>query len=908
MGSGKKPQNEEEVLGQIFDFIFKEAKKRPDKRKPIKSTGISTSGALADGIAAALEKPGLYVTDQSLRAMNDALTVEFARINADESGDIKAKFTTTNLIEFLNDPGDFLNKPQKAARKSLRDFTKAAFLGRIHQQLQGYAWAEKYNLDLDAKKAIRGHFMAEDIKEKEAARAFSTFAGMQISTSDQDSRKGYIISRASDLVGREMFGRRGWEDMSEERKIGFQDAVLRGDKAVEEYLTKTYTGNSARWGGKAWERYKDLVEDKSLDIHGKNWFNDDGIKFSDIGGYQKLEMRNIAGRIEDLQMYLKSNPNISPIERERIEKGIEQLGQTGVLISGNLSDVGNREKVLMAKNAIQDRIGNFQKEILLARKLGDRSKEKALRHEISGLRKGKRELSSMQFWSTIGTIDGAWSSMKSVWGENGENIISSVLDGSFYDDTSNQFLLTSKRKGSVSFGEYASNIKDENGKSLKIPHSSEIRFLTAVKSNNRLRNAYNSFMTNVYYLTPKSIMNTLFVNGEGFLFAAYKRAEKLGKKIDFGRLAKGDKSYWAELAKEGLSRKEIGRLSVLSKLGNFFSFGQRQRDKVKNWMDDHVFRKLRQKLYNSLVKRIADKEARALLKKWLAKGGFQVLARSIVTSILTAIGIGVTGGLGSFIAPILSALVTDILYDTAKVLIQFVLLIFFGIFGVVFYFGSNAKSNFDSQAYAYTNYAPGEVVSNPNFTGTSPIIGEDDDNNLGDFVAGSLPDGEKCLLGTSSSYTCTQGPYSKGSTPEIHTSHEKVGAIDVVGVDYFYAPAFCGKSNCTITSVSSASCGAGYAGGMVKFSAEYGGSTYEFTLIHVDTTYGSGTQLSAGQAVARVMTVGETTRACSSGTHIHIQSKVNGSVVDPREVLNSSPSDGGFGCNIGECPILFSSW
>lgn len=894
MGKGKKPQNEEEVLGQIFDFIFKEAKKRPDKRKPIRSTGISTSGALADGIAAVLEKPGLYVTDQALATLNDALTVEFARMNADETGDNKAKFTTTSLISFLQDPDAFMSKPKAASKKALRDYMKANFLGRVHQELQANAWAHKYNLDLDAKKAIRGNFMARDIEEKEAAKAFSTYAGMQISTSELNSRKNYIISRSCDLVGREMLGRNGWENMSEDRKLDFQEHLIQGN--FEEYFKKTYHTDldkdpkdrdpRNRFANQALERYRALMNtpvERKKNTLAEEKIGKKGLW--DISTYQTLEMRNINSRIEEMQTYLRAHPNLSPDERAKVELGIEQLGQTGVLLSGNLS--GETQDILRAKKAIYDKINIYKSELDAARKVGDKEREKAIRYKIGELKKGDRELNNMRFWGTIGKWDGTLASLKGTFGENGENMLSSVLDGTFYDPNTNSFALPSEGTD-FEFGKgskvkiLTAKLTDENGEKIK-----------------GLNKVYNSMMTNIYYLTPKSIMKTLFVNGEGFMYLAYKRAGKsmddlkaLG--LDWGLLVKGDKAHIAMLRSKGFSEAQLKGMLSFTKLGNIFSFVQRQRDSVKAWMDKHVFKKLRQKLYDSLVKRIVNKEALALLKQWLLKGGFEVLAKSLVTSLLTALGIGVTGGLGSFLAPIISALITDVLYDGAKVIIQIILVVLAGIGGLIWFGIDSGKRSYDSQAYAYTNYVPGEVVTNPNFTGTSPITGEDDDHQVGEFEAGSLPDGEKCLLG-SASYRCTQGPYGS-------YSHANVAAVDLTGVDAFYAPAFCGNDNCVVTYSGSAYCTAGYAGGMVKFKATYGGSTYEFTLIHVNTTYGVGTKLSAGQKVARIMTQQETTSACSSGEHLHLQTRVNGTVVNPWEVLTKGSSSGGFSCNVGSCP------
>jgi hypothetical protein len=265
----------------------------------------------------------------------------------------------------------------------------------------------------------------------------------------------------------------------------------------------------------------------------------------------------------------------------------------------------------------------------------------------------------------------------------------------------------------------------------------------------------------------------------------------------------------------------------------------------------------------------------------------------LVIGILDALGIAATGGLGTFLVPILSSLVVDVLYGGVKFLIQVVLIMFLGIIGIIFFVSiPSSKNAFDSQTYAYTNVVPGEVVANPNFKGTSPIVGPSD-GSIDDFVGGTLPDGEKCLLG-SGSFHCSQGPFGS-------YSHQSVAAIDVTGVQYFYAPTFCGNNNCKVTFYGPTTCTNGSAGGMLIFTASYGGTTYEFKLIHVSSTFGTGSTLSSGQRVARVMTLQETTTACSSGQHIHIQTKANGKVVDPQDVLEKSTGSGGFACNISKC-------
>jgi hypothetical protein len=348
----------------------------------------------------------------------------------------------------------------------------------------------------------------------------------------------------------------------------------------------------------------------------------------------------------------------------------------------------------------------------------------------------------------------------------------------------------------------------------------------------------------------------------------------------------------------GLNPGKLKDLTSLGKISRLFSAGQRARERAKEWLDEHVFKRIRQKIYNSLINKIKDKGAQALLGQWLAKGGIEVLAKSIVIGILDALGIAATGGAGSFLVPILSALLVDVLYGIAKVLLLVLLLITAGMVGLAVLGGSAAVSNFNNMTYAYSNVVPGAVVTNPNFKGTAPIdVPNDPVGDIKNFVGGTLPDGEKCLLGSAGSYNCTQGP----KDPNPKASHHNVVAIDITGVEYFYAPSFCGNNNCTVTFSGPVTCKFGSAGGMVTFTASYGGNTYQFTLIHVATTYGVGTKLSAGQRVARIMTKQETTEACSSGKHLHLQTKMNGVIVNPFDVLNTATASGGFGCHVNTC-------
>ena len=875
MGKGKKSKDDEEILSQIFDFIFAQLKEKPAKRKPLKRGGPASSSVMADAVAAALEKPGLFVNEHIIESMNDALTIELGRMNAMEDGSAKAKITTTNLVDFIRDPDKVLSKPKQAAQE-IRKSRRVEAFGKSMQALAAYAWAKKYNLDLDTRKALVGYYEAQGRgTEAEAGHALANISGGK-SLMMQNSDKTYQWNRSAELIGRGVYGEVVWASLSDADKSRFRKAVLlKGDG-----LNTTELAN-----------YKNIA----MAISGGN---SNKIDINENDQYIALENYNIDQRINELQQQLATNPNNNP---DKVKEGITRLEEAKIIISGHLDKSTN---LVAAQQELVVRIRDAKRNLNAARQANDRALMSQYQKEIKRLQEGSRTLNSMSFWGKVGSVEGVYNSWKDIYGGvAGENVVLSIVNGSFFDKDSNRIFCPSEGV-KITLNSHEKHKPGSSNPLDRVDKDEQIKIYVAAKGSNPLINGYNNIMTNLYYLTPKSILKSLFVNGEGFVYLAYRKqlgmmSRNGGKVIDFKLLLKNDPTYISGLITNGISLSEISELQKVAKTAKFFTFFQRQRDTVNDWLNDNVYRKLREKIGNFLIDKVRGEGADLLLSQWIEKGGFEVLAKTLVTTVLDGLGIAATGGLGSVIVPILTAFVSDILYDIAKVLIEIVLLLAGGILGLAVFGGDAAVRNFNKTTYAYTNETPGEVVINPNFKGTSPIIGTDDttDTNghdLANFVGGTLPDGQKCLLGGSSAPHCSQGPYGS-------FSHKNVAAIDVTGVDYFYAPDFCGNENCTVTFSGPAYCSLGYAGGEVKFTATYQGNTYEFLLIHVSSIYGVGTKLSAGQRVARVMTTTETTTACSTGMHIHIQARMNGTVVNPRDVLNSETSKGGFGCNISVC-------
>jgi hypothetical protein len=127
----RSQEKDQEILGQIYDFIFREAKKRPNKRKPIKVSGIDGKDLLTDGIVAALEKPGVFITSQAVKDFQDSLDITLTKIRPDENNPaVTMKVATSSLIDIIKDPMGFAQKAKDKADAARKD-GKAKFMGTL---------------------------------------------------------------------------------------------------------------------------------------------------------------------------------------------------------------------------------------------------------------------------------------------------------------------------------------------------------------------------------------------------------------------------------------------------------------------------------------------------------------------------------------------------------------------------------------------------------------------------------------------------------------------------------------------------------------------------------------------------------------------------------------------------------
>lgn len=844
MAEYKNKKQDDEILGQIFDFIFKEAKKPPEKRRPIKVTGLNGNSDLVDALTAALEKPGVFMSDQILDVFNDALDLKLGTFKTDEvSATAKVDFKLSNLAQIIDDPNKAFNDAINKAKEA-RKLARAQYMGKAVQEFVAQSWARKNNLDLDSISAIHASYglrnnemsLPARVREDEyrKARAMAVVAGgtnlgifgMKPSGGiSKASESAPLIARSGELIGRKLIGGRRWDNLSENKK----DQIL------------NYFSHSGDIRGLIKGIIPGIQLPPDFDIKAKNLR--EGVVNSETGEwiinkqkYTELESANVRRKIANLVEYRSRNKDrMTPQEIMNLNAGIDKLRKVDVLISGQTLEM---DKVRDARSVMNKQLSEYKDKLSKA----ITPEEKRLyRNQIKDLKSNMSGLSMMEIAGFVGQMDGYITSWKNIYG--GGNLGMSIMNGKFFDPRFNS-IFAPGQVGKVEVGKDAVSI------------------LSPAKSptNNKVVNAYNEVMMDFYYITPKSIAKTLFYNGEGFLYL-YNRF--------------GDKAKWA------------------LKTGEVFSFNSRMRDRFTKLIDEKVVKNFRKAVGKTLEKRFTG-EAGTLLTKWVAKGGIQTIGKAIATYIFHAIGITTTGGLGNIVITIVGDKITDAMLEVGKVLVITLMYVIFGVIAVLIIFGSSSTAKFYANNFAYTHEAPKEVTACENYTGISPIIDDETPGGIQPFRGGALPNDVQCLIG-SGSFRCSQGAYGS-------YSHKNTPAVDIPGVQTFYAPQFCGDNNCVVTTVMDVNCSDGYAGGMVIFTATYNSTEYTFKLIHVVQNVSVGQKLSAGSPVADIIQENDLISACSTGPHLHLAVNVNGSPVNPMDVLTKPNSEGGFGCEISACP------
>ena len=826
--------------------MFTQAKKRPDKRKPMKLTGISGSSEFTDALTSVLENPAAFVGDTTLEAIDGSLDADLVKLQTDSRGQALG-FSTGNLAGFLNDPNKFIKKAYEK-QKMMRKASNIRWLSPAVQDVITRAYAHRMGL------------VSED---------------------------GTLLGEAT----RKALAEIQYGSMS----------------SGNQFYSQNYTlGASAR--------LNNVDPAATLDLNAKT-----------------LEMKS-KGRITDendyigaVKEHLKDKATADPSKKDTYQKAS--------LLLDNL-----RDQAIIKRSPIE--LKATRKAIRELRKVNPN--DPALR-ELLADEKRLQVLSRQNLLGNIGQAEGFVNAWNATY-RTTKDLVPSILNGSFFEDAQhkNPFLTPSIKR--------TARILNEKGEWEKI------KFHDAIKSKTIYNPRVAEFLNNIYYYTPAGIISSL-TTGEGFARSYQKTLDRLTASVQgldsaninmlksfgmFDDQGNFKAENWALIASDPTKMSAlasfvsanpnnpiaknllntVNRSKVLNNLAYRFQAVSRwnakittavltrlnnrlktniAQDKLSDYTAGQIINKfLGEKLLNGKLGAFLAKHLSADIMKQLAvevgSGGLKVLISSTLKAAMAAAGMAL-GPLASVLAWVGTEVIVEIGYKMIGQIILLILLLTLGIIGIGF-MGIGGLGEVLSGLAPHSYITPVEVKQCDAFFGIEPIIDDPDDEiergPIEDFVAGSLPSGVQCLLGEGS-YSCSQGAYGSWS-------HQQVAANDYTGVSYFHAPTFCGEGNCVVTYVGDVNCTSGYAGGMVKFTATYEGSTYEFKLIHVASDFSVGQTLGAGERVARVMTIQETGNACSTGMHLHLETKLNGATVDPYDVMTSPTSAGGFGCSISECP------
>lgn len=861
-----KKKQYENALDSVFDFVFTESQKAPDKRKPLKVTGADGTTEFVNAIAAVLEQPGQFVNNTTIDAFNDLVNPEIATVELSPTE--KVKFSLLNVKGTLENDMSFVDKQFKRLEDN-RKLGKLAWGGQALSALVATSWAKKYGLDFSTQNALFNMgggeaFLQKNIKKEEAQLG--------------------AWAKNRDYLQRIVTGQFGnYGNMS---KSDFQSLYgnARGGQ-IYNAIQETFTA------------YNDGIGNAQLSKELGKTFDDLSTKYYSLL-YPIFEIDSM--KMREAQARASGDEELAN-RYQAAQRGIDLFSQRDL-----------RTRYMMRRQA---ELAQHRRNLTAMRKSRNpnQANMKIIQGHIKNISKELRMFKLQGRATTLGEWDAMLTSVKNMWEYTaGGQFVPAILTGDFYDSRKNTMfgksLVPTIETKLIGLDRYL-------GSKAKVPE-----FKVARTDGNKYMNRYYARMTDLYYMTPASWIKTLYT-GEGFAHRAFKQQERflaMMKKegwqyiVDFKKLFGKDGSAYLNSLSGNLTQEQLDKLirfvkknERLQKLVYRFGTLGRVNARITKFLTERFLvptQRFRTRLGKLLLKVIKDGPAIKLIKRWMRTGGFRILVMGIKASVKAALGAG-TGGLSFVVDFLVDWAVNLVMTITTKIAIPIIklgntLIVLFvlTIVGLILSVLALATPS------RYAHVAPHEIVlGQTDFK--VPIGGGGPGSGLGaPFDGEPLPPGVECVLGTASYYPCTQAP----GPERTQCSHKNIpNAIDVGYLGFFYAPSFCGNGNCRILENGLYPYCNFDGGGQVIFEAEYEGNVYKFKLVHVemDPSLQVGDELSAGQVVARIMEVDvDYGRTCSTGHHLHLEMWYNGEFVNPETILRESPANGGFGCPLGACP------
>lgn len=921
MAQNKDQDNYDSALGSIFDFMFTQAEKPVDKRKPIRPTGVSGSSEYTDMLETMLVNPAAFVGDTMVKSIEANFEVELAKIDIDTHGG-QIEIKSTNVVDLIKDPNKFFKKQYEGARRA-RKASHIRWYAPLAQQIITQAYGQK--VGMDSKDA---RILGEATRRAMAEAGYNrSQKGGRVSIRNQDYGLGVAarsyqntdVQKLNEFVGKHQI---------EDQKARYENLLRNG--GVNLTPRQIYTELDR------YDRYRNThTSIRSMAQKEMNEFlrSSRALSRSEV---MDLQLKIKGGKGGFYAGNIKAAPGEKPTYNNNYLDVLESHYERS---ASNFQGQGNTADAVNAKRS-EEIIKNLKNQRLLSSYSGEL---KRIRTDISNARGqnlGQDYIDNLrsqeQFWLTIkrsdrlnqlGQIEGFVNAWNASWSNvASKNLIPSMLNGTFFDSRGHKNAMFSP---SQSFKKHKYG---RNGKEYAVKmHTARVG--PGSIYNQKWANTLND----LYYFTPAGIISTL-TTGEAFAHQLFKKRNAYIAQLQ------GDEKKWLQrFINEGdstelqafLAANANGRLATMwssicadeDRLGKRiqrFGIGTRFKSNTSDALKSLLVKGLRldpdkigklgdmtagQIVNVFLAEKVWNAGLKGFLQNRLSQEAFEEISEQFLTGSLkvglkafiqTLLFAG-TSLVGTPVAGAVTWIVTETIVSIGFKSIQYIFFFFMlfalGLFAIISVGIIGGGGELMGLLNNHSHITPIEINQCEAFYGIEPIIDDYEPGGpLVDFEAGSLPAGEQCLLGEST-YGCSQGAYGD-------FSHSNVAANDYTGVNYFHAPAFCDrtKKNCTVTYVGDVNCTAGYAGGMVIFTAEHNGQTYLYKLIHVASNASVGRSLDSGERVARVMTLEETGTTCSTGMHLHLETKLNGETVNPYDVMTSSTKQGGFGCEISACP------
>lgn len=539
------------------------------------------------------------------------------------------------------------------------------------------------------------------------------------------SRAAWAGEEIKGILGRRWASERG---LGTEVERAMQGAGRKGGRttgADYEYMsTRARDLGTKYFGGLTGSETKDDFTRKFGKNRGERMFNASKVWKKDP--QEAVSREDVYYTLESQSLREKANDSLKSGDRDKAE---EYIKASNFVV--NSHDERVRKEYLNSQRRL---LGTYSQRIDQLKGSSDPDKDQKIKEIKKSMNIIKSELSSsrLENWAGgIGKVEGMYYSVKNMY--TGGNLLPSIINGNFFDDNYNaiSWLQPSQKDKKIKIGKR------------------ELEFHAGKKTGNAMKDAYNSSMNAVYYMSPVTWARSL-TNGEIFAYVGHVRRE-IFKTSDFTKgingfnmqkflegLEDGDDTYLKSIAKK-LTSDQMKKLKKFAKrdkrwgdLAYTFSTLSRAKKAIEDAIQKEIMKKFRDNVGKALLKVIKNQVASELIESWVAKGGIKVLVKALVTSVAAALGLIAAAPTGP-VAPIVSKVIevvtwviTEIIYQVGKVTIKFSLVlgraVVFGMIGVFFLFGSLAFA-FLGIFGKHSHVAPHEVVECEAYTplGIIPI-------------------------------------------------------------------------------------------------------------------------------------------------------------------------------------------